>query len=178
VTVKGKSLRNGLRPPLDRQCTRRPIGRGEPWGHVLDLLAAPKGAVAKRTSREWRSVVSTHERGAPATSIFMTHLNGTARPHGFPSMGCGCRLIIGRSANRPFGMRGHLRLPQNSRCGNTRHRRLVGDAFGTGGLLQDQLRSRVMADGIAPTNDPIRLFRSPSYAIFYTRRLRGCDATG
>ena len=30
----------------------------------------------------------------------------------------------------------------------------------------------VMADGIAPTDDPVLLFRSPSYAISYTRRLR------
>jgi catalase len=31
----------------------------------------------------------------------------------------------------------------------------------------------VMADGIAATNDPILLFRSPSYVLSYTRRLRG-----
>ena len=31
----------------------------------------------------------------------------------------------------------------------------------------------VMADGIEPTNDPVLLFRSPSYATSYTRRLRG-----
>jgi catalase len=31
----------------------------------------------------------------------------------------------------------------------------------------------VMADGIAPTDDPILLFRSPSYATSYTRRLQG-----
>jgi catalase len=31
----------------------------------------------------------------------------------------------------------------------------------------------MMADGIEPTNDPILLFRSPSYAISHTRRLRG-----
>jgi catalase len=31
----------------------------------------------------------------------------------------------------------------------------------------------VMADGIQPTDDPILLFRSPSYATSYTRRLRG-----
>jgi catalase len=30
----------------------------------------------------------------------------------------------------------------------------------------------VMADGIAPTDDPILLFRSPSYAISFTRRLQ------
>jgi catalase len=30
----------------------------------------------------------------------------------------------------------------------------------------------VMADGIAPTDDPVLLFRSPSYATSYTRRLR------
>jgi catalase len=31
----------------------------------------------------------------------------------------------------------------------------------------------VMADGIEPTDDPVLLFRSPSYATSYTRRLRG-----
>ena len=31
----------------------------------------------------------------------------------------------------------------------------------------------VMADGMAPTDDPVLLFRSPSYATSYTRRLRG-----
>jgi len=30
-----------------------------------------------------------------------------------------------------------------------------------------------MADGFQPTDDPVRLFRSPSYVISYTRRLRG-----
>ena len=29
----------------------------------------------------------------------------------------------------------------------------------------------VMADGIAPTNDPILLFRSPAYAVSYGKRL-------
>jgi catalase len=31
----------------------------------------------------------------------------------------------------------------------------------------------VMADGIAPTNDPILTFRSPSYAVSFSRRLQG-----
>jgi catalase len=31
----------------------------------------------------------------------------------------------------------------------------------------------VMADGIAPTNDPILLFRSPSYAVSFAKRLQG-----
>ncbi len=31
----------------------------------------------------------------------------------------------------------------------------------------------VMGDGIAPTNDPVLLFRSPSYALSFTRRLEG-----
>ena len=31
----------------------------------------------------------------------------------------------------------------------------------------------VMADGIAPTNDPILLFRSPAYAISFGKRLSG-----
>jgi catalase len=31
----------------------------------------------------------------------------------------------------------------------------------------------VMADGIAPTNDPILLFRSPAYAVSYAKRLSG-----
>jgi catalase len=31
----------------------------------------------------------------------------------------------------------------------------------------------VMADGIAPTDDPVLLFRSPSYAVSYSRRLQG-----
>jgi catalase len=31
----------------------------------------------------------------------------------------------------------------------------------------------VMGDGIAPTNDPVLLFRSPSYALSFTRRLQG-----
>lgn len=31
----------------------------------------------------------------------------------------------------------------------------------------------VMADGIAPTNDPVLLFRSPSYALSFTKRLQG-----
>jgi catalase len=30
-----------------------------------------------------------------------------------------------------------------------------------------------MADGIAPSDDPILLFRSPSYGLSYTRRLQG-----
>ena len=30
----------------------------------------------------------------------------------------------------------------------------------------------VMADGIEPTNDPVLLFRSASYATSFTRRLR------
>ncbi|WP_198941024.1 catalase family peroxidase [Scytonema sp. HK-05] len=30
----------------------------------------------------------------------------------------------------------------------------------------------IMADGIAPTDDPVLLFRSPSYATSYTRRIR------
>ena len=29
----------------------------------------------------------------------------------------------------------------------------------------------VMSDGIAPTNDPVLLFRSPSYAVSARRRL-------
>jgi catalase len=31
----------------------------------------------------------------------------------------------------------------------------------------------VMADGIAPTNDPILLFRSPAYAVSYAKRMSG-----
>ena len=31
----------------------------------------------------------------------------------------------------------------------------------------------VMADGIAPTNDPVLLFRSPAYAVSYAKRLSG-----
>ena len=31
----------------------------------------------------------------------------------------------------------------------------------------------VMSDGIAPTNDPILLFRSPAYAVSFAKRLRG-----
>jgi catalase len=31
----------------------------------------------------------------------------------------------------------------------------------------------VMADGIAPTNDPVLLFRSPAYAVSYAKRLTG-----
>jgi catalase len=31
----------------------------------------------------------------------------------------------------------------------------------------------IMADGIAPTNDPILLFRSPSYAVSFAKRLSG-----
>jgi catalase len=31
----------------------------------------------------------------------------------------------------------------------------------------------VMADGIAPTNDPVLLFRSPSYGISFAKRLSG-----
>jgi catalase len=31
----------------------------------------------------------------------------------------------------------------------------------------------IMADGIAPTDDPVLLFRSPSYATSHTRRVRG-----
>jgi catalase len=31
----------------------------------------------------------------------------------------------------------------------------------------------IMADGIAPSDDPVLLFRSPSYALSYTRRLQG-----
>ena len=30
-----------------------------------------------------------------------------------------------------------------------------------------------MADGIAPTNDPVLLFRSPAYAVSFARRLAG-----
>ena len=31
----------------------------------------------------------------------------------------------------------------------------------------------VMGDGIAPSNDPVLLFRSPSYALSFTKRLQG-----
>jgi len=31
----------------------------------------------------------------------------------------------------------------------------------------------VMGDGIAPTNDPVLLFRSPSYGVSYSKRLQG-----
>jgi catalase len=31
----------------------------------------------------------------------------------------------------------------------------------------------IMADGIAPTNDPVLLFRSPAYAVSYAKRLTG-----
>lgn len=31
----------------------------------------------------------------------------------------------------------------------------------------------VMADGIAPTNNPVLLFRSPSYAVSFVKRLQG-----
>ena len=31
----------------------------------------------------------------------------------------------------------------------------------------------VMADGIAPTNDPVLLFRSPAYAVSFAKRLSG-----
>ena len=31
----------------------------------------------------------------------------------------------------------------------------------------------VMAEGIAPTNDPVLLFRSPSYAISFSKRTSG-----
>ena len=30
-----------------------------------------------------------------------------------------------------------------------------------------------MADGIAPSDDPVLLFRSPSYVLSYARRLQG-----
>jgi catalase len=30
-----------------------------------------------------------------------------------------------------------------------------------------------MADGIAPTNDPVLLFRSPAYAVSFAKRLSG-----
>jgi catalase len=33
----------------------------------------------------------------------------------------------------------------------------------------------VMADGIAATNDPVLLFRSPSYAVSFTKRRQGSD---
>jgi len=31
----------------------------------------------------------------------------------------------------------------------------------------------VMADGIAPTDDPVLLFRSSSYAVSFAKRLQG-----
>ena len=31
----------------------------------------------------------------------------------------------------------------------------------------------IMADGIAPTNDPILLFRSPAYAVSFAKRFSG-----
>jgi len=31
----------------------------------------------------------------------------------------------------------------------------------------------VMADGIAPTNDPVLLFRSPAYGVSFGKRLSG-----
>ena len=31
----------------------------------------------------------------------------------------------------------------------------------------------VMTDGIAPTDDPVLLFRSPSYAVSFVKRLQG-----
>jgi catalase len=43
-------------------------------------------------------------------------------------------------------------------------------AAGCGKINFDPL---VMSDGIAPTNDPVLLFRSPSYALSFTKRLQG-----
>jgi catalase len=31
----------------------------------------------------------------------------------------------------------------------------------------------VMSDGVAPTDDPVLLFRSPSYAVSFVKRLQG-----
>jgi catalase len=42
-----------------------------------------------------------------------------------------------------------------------------------GGSYKINYDPLVMADGIQPTDDPVLLFRSPSYATSYTRRLRG-----
>jgi catalase len=36
----------------------------------------------------------------------------------------------------------------------------------------------IMADGIAPTNDPVLLFRSPAYAVSFGKRLSGSEAVG
>jgi catalase len=48
----------------------------------------------------------------------------------------------------------------------------VMEPFGAGceSINYDPL---VMADGIAPTNDPVLLFRSPSYAASFARRVQG-----
>ncbi len=40
------------------------------------------------------------------------------------------------------------------------------------GSYKNNFDPLVMADGIEPTDDPILLFRSPSYAVSHTRRLR------
>jgi catalase len=42
----------------------------------------------------------------------------------------------------------------------------------TAGSYKINFDPLMMADGIEPTNDPILLFRSPSYAVSHTRRLR------
>jgi catalase len=42
----------------------------------------------------------------------------------------------------------------------------------TAGSYKINFDPLMMADGIAPTNDPVLLFRSPSYAVSHTRRLR------
>jgi len=42
-------------------------------------------------------------------------------------------------------------------------------------MQEHQLRPTplVMSDGIAPTDDPVLLFRSPSYALSFVKRLQG-----
>lgn len=60
--------------------------------------------------------------------------------------------------------------PQEGQCGYAYDH--IGDSIGRSGSYKINYDPLVMADGIAPTDDPVQLFRSPSYATSYTRRLR------
>lgn len=51
-------------------------------------------------------------------------------------------------------------------------RGMKGRTSGEAGSYKINYDPLVMADGIAPTDDPVLLIRSPSYATTYTRRLR------
>ena len=67
-----------------------------------------------------------------------------------------------------------LLWPKESQGGEGRdadvHRRHAQEGAECKNINYDPL---VMSDGIAPTDDPVLQFRSPSYAVSFVKRLQG-----